>query len=153
MKKNNCKNFDDYEIIKEKVLNLKGILNDLGKELRPCHNDTVPENFVKDDERLYLIDWEYSGMNDPMWDLAAHIIECDFSEGDEELFLNTYFEGNIEEKYKTKILIYKICQDFLWSIWTNIKEAKGDDFGSYGENRYNRAKSNLNKIFNLNMGE
>ena len=153
LKKNNGKNFDDYKVVKEKVLSLKNILNELGIDLRPCHNDTVPENFVKDGEKLYLIDWEYSGMNDPMWDLAAHILECEFSEEDEELFLNTYFGCEVEEKYKTKILIYKICQDFLWSIWTNIKEAKGDDFGSYGENRYNRAKYNLDKIFNMNMGE
>ncbi|WP_297133947.1 phosphocholine cytidylyltransferase/choline kinase family protein [Terrisporobacter sp.] len=148
LNKNNGKNYDDYIVVKEKVLNLKNILNDLGIELRPCHNDTVPENFVKDGERLYLIDWEYSGMNDPMWDLAAHILECNFSEEDEELFLDTYFNGKTEEKYKTKILIFKICQDFLWSIWTNIKEAQGDDFGTYGENRYNRAKLNLDKIIN-----
>lgn len=148
LNKNNGKNYDDYILVKEKVLNLKNILNDLGIELRPCHNDTVPENFVKDGERLYLIDWEYSGMNDPMWDLAAHILECNFSEEDEELFLDTYFNGKTEEKYRTKILIFKICQDFLWSIWTNIKEAQGDDFGTYGENRYNRAKLNLDKIIN-----
>lgn len=148
LNKNNGKNYDDYILVKEKVLSLKNILNDLGIELRPCHNDTVPENFVKDGERLYLIDWEYSGMNDPMWDLAAHILECNFSEEDEELFLDTYFNGKTEEKYRTKILIFKICQDFLWSIWTNIKEAQGDDFGTYGENRYNRAKLNLDKIIN-----
>lgn len=146
--KNNGKNYEDYLEVKEKVLKLQDILNELGVELTPCHNDTVPENFVRDEERLYLIDWEYSGMNDPMWDLAAHILECGFTEEDEELFLSTYFEGEVEERYKTKILIFKICQDFLWSIWTNIKEAEGDDFGDYGITRYNRAKSNLNKILN-----
>ena len=148
LNKNKGQNYDDYFEVKEKVIRLKGLLEDIGVENKPCHNDTVPENFVKDNERLYLIDWEYSGMNDPMWDLAAHILECEFSEEDEELFLNTYFNGNIDEKYKTKILIFKICQDFLWSIWTNIKESKGDDFGSYGEKRYTRAKNNLLKIFN-----
>ncbi|GKZ04393.1 choline kinase [Paraclostridium bifermentans] len=139
-------NFEDYKEIKKKVLNLKNLLDDIGVENVPCHNDTVPENFVKDNERIYLIDWEYSGMNDPMWDVAAHILECEFSENEEELFLNLYFNNNVEEKYRTKIHIYKICQDFLWSIWTNIKEAKGDNFGTYGEDRYNRAKENLKKI-------
>ena len=137
---------EDYLEIKEKVLELKNILEEIGIKNTPCHNDTVPENFVKDDKRLYLIDWEYSGMNDPMWDLAAHCLECEFSEDEEELFLNLYFEGPVDDKYRKKILIYKICQDFLWSIWTNIKEAKGDDFGTYGEDRYNRAKNNLEKI-------
>lgn len=146
LKEVNGSNFEDYDYVKNKVLNLKGILNDIGIKNVPCHNDTVPENFVKDRERIYLIDWEYSGMNDPMWDLAAHCLECEFNEDEEELFLNLYFNKSVEEKYRTKILIYKICQDFLWSIWTNIKEAKGDNFGTYGEDRYNRAKENLKKL-------
>lgn len=146
LKESNGNNFDDYLVVKEKITSLNEIIKQIGIETVPCHNDTVPENFVKDNEKLYLIDWEYSGMNDSMWDLAAHCLECGFSEDEEELFLNLYFEGNVEEKYRKKILIYKICQDFLWSIWTNIKEAKGDDFGTYGQDRYNRAKENLKKI-------
>lgn len=148
LKKYNGKNFDDYAVVKDKVTKLKQILEQIGVESVPCHNDTVPENFVKDNGRVYLVDWEYSGMNDPMWDLAAHSLESDFLEGEEEIFLSLYFEGRIEDRYKKKILIYKICQDFLWSIWTNIKEAKGDNFGTYGEDRYNRAKINLKKITN-----
>lgn len=148
LKKYNGKNFDDYTLVKDKVTKLEQILEQIGVESVPCHNDTVPENFVKDNGRVYLVDWEYSGMNDPMWDLAAHSLECDFLEGEEELFLSLYFEGRIEDRYKKKILIYKICQDFLWSIWTNVKEAKGDNFGTYGEDRYNRAKINLKKITN-----
>ncbi|MBS6025457.1 MAG: phosphotransferase [Paeniclostridium sordellii] len=150
LKESNGTNFKDYSIVKQQVLKLKEILKNLGEESVPCHNDTVPENFVKGDDKLYLVDWEYSGMNDPMWDLAAHCLECDFSNNEEELFLSLYFNKKVEPRYKTKILIYKICQDFLWSIWTNIKEANGDDFGTYGEDRYNRAKTNINKILELN---
>lgn len=147
LSKSKGKNFDDYKEIREKVMKLENELEILDIDLRPCHNDTVPENFIKGKDNMYLIDWEYSGANDPMWDLAAHIIECDFDEDEEELFLQKYFNTDyIEEKYKRKILIYKICQDFLWSIWANIKEAKGDDFGSYGIDRYNRAKENLLKL-------
>lgn len=140
------KNFSDYNEVKEQVIKLEEKLNQIGFEIKPCHNDTVAENFVKDKERMYLIDWEYSGMNDPMWDIAAHILECEFSEDEEELFLSIYFDNDVKENHRTRILIYKICQDFLWSIWTNIKESKGDDFGSYGQDRYNRAKLNLKKI-------
>lgn len=146
----NCEYYEDYARVREQVISLKRILDENDVEKRPCHNDTVPENFIKDDDgRIYLIDWEYSGSNDPMWDLAAHILECDFSKDEEELFLQKYFSSSfIEEKYKTKILIYKICQDFLWSIWTIVKEANGDDFGSYGIDRYNRARKNLCEINN-----
>ncbi|CEK32877.1 choline kinase,CTP:phosphocholine cytidylyltransferase involved in choline phosphorylation for cell surface LPS epitopes,thiamine kinase,Choline/ethanolamine kinase [[Clostridium] sordellii] len=149
LKQSNGNNFKDYFLVKHKVLELKKILENLGEESVPCHNDAVPENFVKSDDKLYLVDWEYSGMNDPIWDLAAHCLECDFSNNEEELFLSLYFNKEVEPRYKTKMLIYKICQDFLWSMWTNIKEADGDDFGTYGEYRYNRAKSNINKILKL----
>ena len=39
-----------------------------------------------------------------------------------------------------------ILWDYLWAQWTVIKEAKGDDFGTYGIERYNRAVSNLKNI-------
>ena len=116
-------------------------------ELKPCHNDTLASNFIKSGEgKIFLIDWEYGGMNDPMWDIAAYCLENELSEEEEELFLKVYFQGDVEEKYKIRVLINKIYQDFLWSIWTNIKEANGDDFGSYGIDRYTRAKMNLSII-------
>lgn len=144
------KNFEDYYEVKDKVIYLKNIMNELDVKLVPCHNDMVAENFIKSGEKIYLIDWEYGGMNDPMWDLAAYSLENELSEDQEELFLKLYFKGNVEEKYKKRILINKIYQDFLWSTWTNIKEAKGDDFGSYGIDRYNRAKKNLKIILGEN---
>ncbi|MDY6229125.1 MAG: phosphotransferase [Clostridium sp.] len=144
------KNFEDYYEVKDKVIYLKNIMNELDVKLVPCHNDMVAENFIKSGERIYLIDWEYGGMNDPMWDLAAYSLENELSEDQEELFLKLYFKGNVEEKYKKRILINKIYQDFLWSTWTNIKEAKGDDFGTYGIDRYNRAKKNLKIILGEN---
>ncbi|MDU4892250.1 MAG: phosphotransferase [Clostridium sp.] len=143
----NGKFFDDYEEVKSKVYELKDLMEQLDAELTPCHNDTLADNFIKSGEdKMYLIDWEYAGMNDPMWDLAAHSVESEFNDDEEELLLRTYFQGNVERKYKKRVLINKIYQDFLWSTWTIIKEAKGDDFGTYGIDRYNRAKRNLDII-------
>ena len=62
------------------------------------------------------------------------------------LFLNYYFEGNVEEKIIIKVLINKIYQDFLWSIWALVKSYNGDDLMEYGLNRYIRMKENF-KIF------
>jgi len=113
---------------------------------KPCHNDLVPENLVKSgDGKVFLIDWEYAGMNDPMWDIAAHSLECEFTPEDEELFLSLYLQQDeIPLEIQQRVIMNKIFQDFLWSIWTIIKEAKGDDFGQYGINRFNRARENLN---------
>lgn len=116
-------------------------LDKIGLDKRPCHNDLVPENFVKSGSGImYLIDWEYSGYYDPAWDLASHLLECEFSPAEEELFLKYYYSEGIDPKNQEKILIFKICQDLLWTAWTVLKEANGDDFGAYGKERMQRAK-------------
>ena len=96
--------------------------------------------------RMSPIKLEYSGMNDPMADFAALFIEADFEKENEDYILNKYFDGNIPSDVHEKILCYQILWDYLWAQWTVIKEAKGDDFGTYGIDRFNRAKSNLRRI-------
>lgn len=145
--------FDDYDEVKTQVIELKNYYEMMHVHPAPCHNDTVPENFVRSTgDILYLIDWEYSGMNDPLWDLAAFSLECGFDEKEEKLLLNYYFEGTPTVQEHERILICKIFQDFLWSVWTLLKEASGDDFGPYGSNRYNRAKENI-EMFNKQFRE
>lgn len=126
------------------VIALEQRLNEMGVELKPCHNDGVPENFIKDPSgKIYLIDWEYSGMNDPVAELAALFLESNFSEQSKDIVLNTYYQGEIPADIKERILIYQILWDYLWAQWTVIKEAKGDDFGDYGKMRFERAMKNL----------
>lgn len=147
LEKANGDYYENYNEVKKDILEIETILKDCDAILAPCHIDTVPENFIKDKwGKIYLIDWEYSGLNDPMWDVAAHFIECEFTEDEEEMFLKAYFNSKVTEKDKIKILCHKICQDFLWSLWTCIKEAQGDNFGDYGEIRYKRAIKNLAKL-------
>ena len=139
--------YEGWEEIRPRVMALEGYLNELGVELCPCHNDALYENFIKAmDGTIYLIDWEYSGMNDPMADFAALFIEAGFTKENEDYMLNKYFNGNIPENAFEKILCYEILWDYLWAQWTVIKEANGDDFGTYGYDRYERAIRNLRKL-------
>ena len=143
----NGKMYSGWEEVLSKVRKLEYHLNTLGVELKPCHNDALYENFIKaSDGRIYLIDWEYSGMNDPMADVAALFLEAQFETENEDYFLDNYFDGMIPPNAREKILCYQILWDYLWSQWTIIKEAKGDDFGTYGYDRFLRAKDNINKI-------
>ena len=139
--------YDGYKEVRDSVMTLEHYLNKMGVILRPCHNDAVPENFIKSkDGVIYLIDWEYSGMNDPMADFAALFLESDFTEENQDYILDEYFTGYIPEYTKEKIICYQILWDYLWSQWTVIKERKGDDFGTYGIDRFNRVKLNLEKL-------
>lgn len=142
--------YEGCEPVRQQVMALEDYLNQLGVDLKPCHNDALYENFIKaTDGTIYLIDWEYSGMNDPMADFAALFIEAGFERENEDYILEKYFEGTIPENAREKILCYEILWDYLWAQWTVIKEAKGDDFGTYGRNRFTRAKAKLNENFKV----
>ena len=135
--------YANYEAVREEVFSLEKRLADLGVDRKSCHIDLVPENFIESPQgRLYLIDWEYSSMNDPMWDLAALFLESEFTRQEEEAFLSHY-ESEQTSVSREKITIYKILQDTIWSLWTVYKEEQGADFGDYGVNRYQRTVKGL----------
>ena len=135
--------YANYEAVRKEVFSLEKRLVDLGVDRKSCHIDLVPENFIESPQgRLYLIDWEYSSMNDPMWDLAALFLESEFTSQEEEAFLSRY-ESEQTPVSREKIAIYKILQDAIWSLWTVYKEEQGADFGDYGVSRYQRAIKGL----------
>lgn len=143
--------YEGWENVRPKVMELENYLNTLGVDLKPCHNDALYENFIKaTDGTIFLIDWEYSGMNDPMADFAALFVEANFEKENEDYILDKYFNGDIPPEAREKILCYEILWDYLWAQWTVIKEAKGDDFGTYGQDRFNRAITNLQIIITTN---
>ena len=135
--------YANYEAVRKEVFSLEKRLADLGVDRKSCHIDLVPENFIESPQgRLYLIDWEYSSMNDPMWDLAALFLESEFTPQEEEAFLSHY-DSEQTPVSREKIAIYKILQDAIWSLWTVYKEEQGADFGDYGVSRYQRAVKGL----------
>ena len=142
--------YPNYEVVRKSVFSLKDQLEQIGIDQKSCHIDLVPENFIEaPDGHLYLIDWEYSSMNDPMWDLAALFLESEFTPEEEEDFL-AHYESEKTPVSREKIRIYKILQDIIWSLWTIYKEENGADFGDYGISRYNRAVKELESEGDLN---
>lgn len=140
--------FFDYGKLKKELINFME-KNIKDTKLFPCHNDTVPENFVIDDKgNGYLIDWEYSGMNDPSWDLAAYILESGLSPEAIEYLLIDYY-GQIPNYIEIlKIKSYMMAQDLLWTVWAMIRHYSGEDFLDYCYWRYRRFKKNLKEITN-----
>lgn len=145
--RSNAQMYPGWDELMPQVMALKDYLDELGLERCACHNDAVPENFImSEDGKMFLIDWEYSGDNDPMADLAALFLESTFTRDNQDFVLQEYFGGEVPENAYKKILCFQVLWDCLWAQWTVIKEANGDDFGTYGIDRYNRAIDNLRFI-------
>lgn len=116
--------------------------------LVPSHNDPLLENWVIGEDKIYLIDWEYSGKNSRFWDLAIISEEAHFSDEDDIHLLTNYFNKTPSEEEKESILVYKICQDYLWGLWGYARIKFSDDeafYKNYGDERIDRLYSNLKK--------
>ncbi|MBQ9621478.1 MAG: phosphotransferase family protein, partial [Atopobiaceae bacterium] len=85
--------YDDYDEVKQTVMDIKAEIDgDAPAAKVPCHNDCLVGNWVIDhDGKLWLIDWEFSGMNEPMWDLSCLSIEHDYTAENDDLLLESYF--------------------------------------------------------------
>ncbi|MER2190044.1 MAG: choline/ethanolamine kinase family protein [Solibacillus sp.] len=120
--------------------------NNLNVEKVPCHIDPLCENFLWDptNEKMYIIDFEYSGMYDPLWDLADHAIEANYLPEHDESFLTFYYgKGNVNKDIWQRYYMLQIFQDFLWYLWASFKTAWGEDFEEYGCMRFERLQRNL----------
>src|SRR3546814_1214018 len=66
---------EGYHGVVEAAQPLRAALDANPLPLAPCHCDPLCENFLDDGRRLWIVDWEYSGMNDPLWDLGDVSVE------------------------------------------------------------------------------
>lgn len=143
--------FGDYEQIKEKIMLIKEEMDSLIEIKKvPCHNDPLCENWVEGDEKMYLIDWEYAGMNDGMWDLADVSIEACFDHTLEEKLLQEYLNREITLLDWKHFLGNKIYVDYLWTLWAKTRVPyDGESMEIWARERYDRLKENLNEYEKL----
>lgn len=136
--------YPDYADIRRAVLDIKREIDLYPCKKVPCHNDPLCENWVRGTKRLYLVDWEYAGMNDPMWDLADLSIEAEYGDREDALLLEVYFGGKVNREEKLRFYANKIYLDFLWSLWGKTRVPyDGDEMEQYAAARYQRLKKNL----------
>lgn len=141
--------FDDYRDVKAIVMRYK---SEIDKEIEtvkvPCHNDSLMGNWVLDDKgRLYLIDWEYSGMNEAMWDLSCLSIEAEYTTKEDDELLEAYYaieNMNVGAAQRKYFIAAKMYVDYLWTLWGLTRVPYDGIFmQEYAEQRYNRLKKNI----------
>ncbi len=112
--------------------------------LAPCHCDPLCENLLDTGERMWIVDWEYSGMNDPMWDLGDLSVEGAFDPAQDREMMEAYFGGEPPRDQWGRMVIYKAMCDLLWTLWGLIQHANKnpvDDFWAYSVNRFERCRT------------
>lgn len=134
---------DGYHDVKREAEAVRRALSVRPLRITPCHCDPLAENFLDTGSRVYVIDWEYSGNNDPMWDLGDLSVEAEFGPEQDEALLEAYFKGAPPRSERGRMVLYKAMCDLLWTLWgiiQHVNKNPADDFWAYAINRFERCK-------------
>jgi len=115
--------------------------------LAPCHCDPLCENFLDDGTKMWIVDWEYSGQNDPLWDIGDLSVEGGFNAAQDMEMLVAYCNGEPDRETIARMVIYKAMCDLLWTLWGLIQHANdnpAEDFWAYSITRFERCKKLMN---------
>lgn len=141
--------YRDYEEIKDRVLKLKPFIEDNVTKWSLCHIDANYDNFLIDkNNNVFLIDWEYAGMQDPDLDIAMYAIYAGYTKEKIDQLINIYYENKVSNNLRYKIYAYVAVGGLLWSNWCEYKQSLGLDFGEYSLAQYRYAKEYSKLVLN-----
>jgi thiamine kinase-like enzyme len=107
----------------------------------PCNNDLLAENFMLTPSGLRLIDYEYSGNNDPCFELGNICSESDLSLRQLEQLVGAYYGRPLRHKV-ARARLWGLMSNYGWTLWASIQDGVSAiefDFWSWGMEKYNRA--------------
>ena len=93
-----------------------------------CHNDTYTPNYLLDkNDELYLIDWEYAGVNYPINDIACIICRGYYNQEEVDRMLRIFYERELTKDERRHAITYITLCGFYWFSWGLYKGSVGDD--------------------------
>jgi thiamine kinase-like enzyme len=107
---------------------------------RPCHNDLLSDNFLKGTDGFWLVDYEYSGMGDPFFDLGNLSINNGLSEASQETLLRLTF-GEPTEAHRARLQLMRIMSDYREAMWGVIQQGLSTldiDYVAYADRHFER---------------
>jgi len=114
-----------------------------------CHNDLIFTNFLDDGDRLWIIDWEYSGFNNLLFDLGDFASHCNFSENKEIFLLENYFEKKINDKLLLEFNSFKcaaILREAMWGMVAELTSKIDFNFLIYTQEKLAMFNDSYNKL-------
>ena len=134
---------DKYLDYEGHIADLKKALSVLPSEIVPCNNDLLPGNFIDDGQKIWLIDYEYSGNNDACFELGNIWAEA-FLEYDALVeLIDAYYGAHRPEKI-ARAWLQSLMAKYGWTLWAAIQASISDidfDFRAWGGEKFDLAQS------------
>ena len=112
--------------------------------MRPCHNDLLNANFIDDGVRIRIVDWEYAGMGDPVFDLGTFSINHELTPDQDEILLTAY-DGSVRRDRLARLTLMRVVSDMREAMWGVLQQGISTldvDFVAYAGEHFTRLLSN-----------
>lgn len=132
--------FSDFKSLYRLIAGLAQHVASDGTKPCLCHNDFYSPNLLVADDKMYLIDWEYSGMSDYASDLGTFVCCSDYGLEETDAVLSEYFQRKPTTIERAHCLSYIAISSFYWFVWALYKDACGAPVGEWMYLWYRNAK-------------
>jgi thiamine kinase-like enzyme len=134
---------EDYLTFEPAVRRIETVLRASATGTVPCHNDLLAANIMDDGARLWLIDYEYAGNNDPCFELGNIWSEAALAPDRLAHLVDAYF-GRPAPVETARARLFGLMAKYGWTLWASIQDAVSDvdfDFWQWGMAKYVRARA------------
>lgn len=122
--------YDNFENdLYDKIVKLYNYVKEDNWELTLCHNDINAGNFLYDNDKVQLIDWEYAGVNDPAYDIAKLVLKTETKGDEARQIISKYYGRPCTKQEEKHILACGAIEDYYWFIWGIYLEMNGRNLG------------------------
>jgi thiamine kinase-like enzyme len=132
---------DRYDEFEPHVRTLERAMRVRPEQTVPCNNDLLAENFIEVDGEMRLIDYEYSGNNEPSFELGNIWSESNLSLEQLEELVAHYYGQPLRNKV-ARARLWGLMSKYGWTLWGSIQDGVSDldfDFWNWGMEKYGRA--------------
>jgi thiamine kinase-like enzyme len=132
---------ESYERIQALAGRIEAALTGPEHEHVPCHNDLLTANFVRDGNRVCIVDWEYAGMNDRYFDLGNLSVNNGFGPDEDRALLELYFGEPATERRSAALGLMRLVSDMREAMWGAVQQGRSTldfDYAAYANEHFER---------------
>ena len=136
---------DRYEEFEPQIRELERAMRVRPEQTVPCNNDLLAENFIDVGGEMRVIDYEYSGNNEPSFELGNLWSESNLSLGQLEELVAHYYGRPLRNKV-ARARLWGLMSKYGWTLWGSIQDGISDldfDFWGWAMEKYERAVDDL----------
>ena len=114
-------------------------------KLVPCHNDLLAENIINKDNQIFIVDFDYSGNNDPCFELGNLSVEMEYDDEQINKLVRSYY-GEINENIISRVNLQGVVSDIGWSLWSYVQVKNSNLNFDYNAHAIYRLEKAINKM-------